>query len=130
MSGQLPHPPRWSPSPASPTSRPTTEAVIARRPWPAARRAGRAPVHDGGAGRARDAVVVGLAQAPDRADAGLGQEVHGQVGQALLSDDQVRLVPRDLRALPLHCLLLQLQQRRPAARALAWGATGWGLGLR
>ena len=70
-------------------------------------------MHNGGAGGARDAVVVGLAQAADGADAGLGQEVHGQVGQALLRDDQVGLVPDDLRALPLHRLLLQLQQHRP-----------------
>ena len=70
---------------------------------------------DGGAGGAGDAVVVGLAQAADGRDAGLGQEVHGQVAEALLRDDQIRLVLDDLGALPLYVVLLQLQQRRPAA---------------
>ena len=69
---------------------------------------------DGGAGGAGDAVVVGLAQAPNGRDAGLGQEVHGQVAKALLRDHQVRFVLGDLRALPLYVILFQLQQSSPA----------------
>ncbi len=74
---------------------------------------------DGGAGGAGDAVVVGLAQAADGGDASLGQEVHGQVAEALLRHHQVRLVLGDLRALPLYVVLLQLQQGCPAP-SLAW----------
>ena len=72
------------------------------------------PVDDGGAGGTGNAVVVGLAQAANGRDAGLGEEVHGQVAQALLGDDQVRLVLGNLSALPLYVLFLQLQQRGPA----------------
>jgi hypothetical protein len=40
--------------------------------------------------------------------------VRRQIRQALLGDDQVWLVARDLRARALYVLLLQLQQGRPA----------------
>lgn len=72
-----------------------------------------APVHDGGPGRAGDTIVVGLAQAADGTDAGLGQEVHGQVGQAFLCNDHIRPVVGDLFAHLPDVVLLQLQQFAP-----------------
>ena len=73
------------------------------------------PVDDGGPGRTRDTVVVRLAEAADGADVGLGQVVHGQVAEALLRYDHVRLVLGDLGAGLGNPVLLQLQQRRPAS---------------
>mmetsp|Transcript_16990 Transcript_16990/g.50709 ORF Transcript_16990/g.50709 Transcript_16990/m.50709 type:complete len:231 (-) Transcript_16990:617-1309(-) len=70
-------------------------------------------MHNGGARRTSNPVVVRLAEAADGGDAGLGEEVHGQVRQPLLSDHHVRLEPRDGGAHPLDPLLFQLQQRRP-----------------
>mmetsp|Transcript_12217 Transcript_12217/g.44570 ORF Transcript_12217/g.44570 Transcript_12217/m.44570 type:complete len:463 (+) Transcript_12217:1730-3118(+) len=70
-------------------------------------------VHNGGTRRSRDTVVVGLAQAPDGADARLAQEVARQVTQALLRDDHVRLHRGNVGALLLDPLLLHAQQRRP-----------------
>jgi len=55
-------------------------------------------VDDGGAARARDAVVVRLAHAADDGDVGLEQVVLRQVGDSLLGDDQVRLELDDLVA--------------------------------
>ena len=73
------------------------------------------PVHDGGPRRARDAIVVCLAQAPDGAHARLGQEVYRQVRQPLLGDHHVGLMPRHLPAQVPDVVLLELQQLRPGA---------------
>ena len=58
----------------------------------------RGTVDDGGAARARDAVVVRLAHAAEHGDVGLEQVVLRQVGDALLGDDQVGLELDDLVA--------------------------------
>ena len=105
---------------SSPQGRYTTDAELLNRHRPSSAVCSHMdrediPVDNGGAGGAGDAVVVGLAQAADGRDAGLGQEVHGQVAEALLRDHQVRLVLGNLRALPLYVVLLQLQQSSPAA---------------
>ena len=59
-------------------------------------------------------VIVRFPDAADRRDAGLAQEVRGQVAEPLLRDDHVRLEAGNLLTRLLDPLLLHLQQRGPA----------------
>lgn len=72
------------------------------------------PVHNRGSTCSRDSVVVGLPEPPDGADACLGEEVHGKVAQALLSDHNIGLVLDDLCANLLNVVFLHLKQSSPA----------------
>ena len=72
------------------------------------------PVNNGGATCSGDPVVVCLAKPSNGADVCLGEEVHGQVTQALLSDDHIRLVLDDLATDVPDVLLLHFQQGSPA----------------
>lgn len=67
------------------------------------------PVDDGRAAGARDAVVVTLADAPDCADAGLQEEMLGDVGDALLGEDDVRLEGDYVVTLASHEFFFQFQ---------------------
>ena len=71
------------------------------------------PVNNGGPTRSGDSVVVSLPEPSDSADACLGEEVHGKVTQALLSDHHIRLVLDDLCADLLDVVFLHLQQCSP-----------------
>ena len=53
-------------------------------------------MYNSGSASSGDPVVVCLPEPPDCRDACLGQEVHGQVTQPLLSDHHIRLVLGDL----------------------------------
>mmetsp|Transcript_40509 Transcript_40509/g.95941 ORF Transcript_40509/g.95941 Transcript_40509/m.95941 type:complete len:203 (-) Transcript_40509:402-1010(-) len=70
---------------------------------------------DGSAGDARDAVVVRLAQPPEGGHAGLDEVVLGEVGDALLGEDHVRLVLQDRVHRRLDPVLLSLEKRLPVA---------------
>lgn len=78
------------------------------------------PVDNGGSTGSGDSVVVGLPEPSDSADACLGEEMHGKVAQALLSDHHIRLVLDDLGTDLLDVVFLQLQQCSPANGAHCW----------
>lgn len=73
------------------------------------------PVNNGSSTCSGDSVVVGLPEPSDGADACFGEEVHGQVTQALLSDHNIGLVLDDLCADLLDVVFLHLQQCSPAS---------------
>mmetsp|Transcript_31604 Transcript_31604/g.60794 ORF Transcript_31604/g.60794 Transcript_31604/m.60794 type:complete len:698 (+) Transcript_31604:198-2291(+) len=70
-------------------------------------------VDDGGAARARDTVVVRLAHAADARNVGLDEVVLREVGDALLSDDDVDAGGNDVAAHLLDRLFFDPQQLLP-----------------
>lgn len=72
------------------------------------------PVNNGGSTSSGDSIIVSFPEPSDSADACLGEEMHGKVTQALLSDHHIRLVLDDLCADLLDVVFLQFQQRSPA----------------
>lgn len=73
-------------------------------------------VHNGSSTGSGYPVVVSLPESSDGTDARLGEEVHGQITQALLSDHYIRLVLNNLCTDLLDVFLLHLEQCSPAVK--------------